>query len=175
MASPEYFSFILSDRLAVDTRPSYIIHNLKNMAPHQAGLWRAQAWTCWSADAPAITGVWGGNIIIIPAQTKHPEEAKAFLDYFGVSIEGQEVLFTVGTLVPGYLPALKSEKLREPEPFLGGQILMDIVTQREVSPFNYHHWIKIEEIFGTAIDDLFSGRKTPDQVWDYVQEMLSRL
>ena len=63
----------------------------------------------------------GGSVLVIPAQCPNKAAAWAFIRYALCTREGQLAQYKNFDLFPGYLPALASPIMDEPDPFFDGQ------------------------------------------------------
>lgn len=173
--SPDFFIALKTDNLLTYANPNWGMFRIKELAPELAGRWGVMPWPKWSPDAPPYTGAWGGNVVTIPAQTKHPEEAMAWVEFLTASVEGQSQVWQVGGLVPAYLPTLESDAMRQPDEYLGGAVVYESVKVRELPVFNYYHWAEAEVIIGNHIDAMFAGQFTPEEAWDAIErELIAR-
>lgn len=139
--------------------------NIQQFAAGQAGDWGVMPWPKWSPDAPAYTGIWGGNVLTVPQQSQNQEAAITFAKWLSGTIEGQIAYFEYVGGMPIFQPALATERLSTPEPFFGG----DVITEQILDSPNWNWFSEAETtvIFGEQIDALFEGRVT-------VQEAIER-
>jgi len=63
----------------------------------------------------------GGSYMGIPAQSKHPAEAWAFIKYMLATKKGQNDMFMAVDYFPCYKPAWDDPFYNEPDPYFGGQ------------------------------------------------------
>lgn len=91
-----------------------MLGNVKSNGPDSAGLWRI-------AQLPEGSGNWGGSFLSIPKQTKHAEEAYAFIEWM-TSQEQQLKTFTVSGLMPSTPALFEAAEFKDhTDEFLGGQ------------------------------------------------------
>ncbi len=148
--------------------------NIQQFAAGQAGDWGVMPWPKWSPDAPAYTGIWGGNVLTVPQQSQNQEAAITFAKWLSGTIEGQIAYFEYVGGMPIYQPALATERLSTPEPFFGG----DVITEQILDSPNWNWFSEAETtvIFGEQIDALFEGRVTVQEAIErFEQEVEQRL
>lgn len=172
--SPAFYAALKDGRLLSYPNPAWGLWGIKEVAPELAGKWGVMPWPKWDANSPAYTGSWGGSVLTIPAQTKHPEEAKLWVEFLTARLEGQEIVWKVGNGVPAYLPALDAPFMLEPDPYLGGEVVYEAIRAREMPVFNFRNWAEAEIIIGNWIDRMFEGRVTPEDAWDSIEAELIR-
>ena len=99
---------------AVLPGPAWMLGNIKSNGPDSSGLWRI-------AQLPEGSGNWGGSFLSIPKQTKHAEEAYAFIEWM-TSQEQQLKTFTVSGLMPSTPALFEAAEFKDhTDEFLGGQ------------------------------------------------------
>lgn len=172
--TPDFWAAVSNDQLATFPIPLWGLARLKKEVPEQAGKWRAMPWPKWEPDSPPYTGVWGGNVLVIPKQTKHPEAAWRWVEFLSTTLKGQLTAWEIGGSVPAYLPALNDPALDRPVDYLGGQSLLPVLAARQIPPINYFDWARTEEVIGYAIEACFSGKKSPAQAWEDAEAELAK-
>lgn len=60
---------------------------IRGIAPDLAGKWMIAPLPAWD-EGDASTGIWGGSAMSVMADSKHPEEAAAFINWLNASDEG---------------------------------------------------------------------------------------
>ena len=99
---------------AVLSGPAWMLGNIKSNGPDSKGLWRI-------AQLPEGSGNWGGSFLSIPKQSKHAEEAYAFIEWM-TSQEQQLQTFTVSGLMPSTPALFEAPEFKDfTDEFLGGQ------------------------------------------------------
>jgi ABC-type glycerol-3-phosphate transport system substrate-binding protein len=173
--SPDFFVALKEGNLLTYANPTWGMYRVKQLAPELSGLWDAQPWPLWSEDAEPFTGAWGGNVVTIPAQSRNPLGAKAWIEFLAASTEGQSQVWQVGGLVPAYQPTLATDAVLQPDPFLGGTVIyQEAIASRTLPVFNYFNWAQAETIIGNHIDRMFAGDyATCDAAWDAIEAELS--
>lgn len=135
--------------------------NIQKFAADQAGDWGVMPWPKWSEDAPAYTGIWGGNVLTVPKQSQNQEAAITFAKWLSGTIDGQIAYFEYVGGMPIYQPALATERLSAPEPFFGG----DVITAQILDTPTWYWFSEAETsaIFGAQLDALFENQVTVEQ------------
>jgi len=171
--SPDFYSAIRNDKLAAFPAPLWFLPRLKENAPDLAGKWRVMPFPKYKENQ-AITGIWGGNVLAIPKQTKHPEEAWMWVEFLSTTKQAQTTAYEIGGSIPAYLPAMEEPALDKPIDYLGGQSLLPVIKARDISQINYFDWARTEETVGYAIESVFSGKKTVEEAWKEAENSLAR-
>ena len=173
--SPDYFSALKANNLYTFANPPWGMLGIKQLAPELEGKWAVQPWPTWGEDGAATTGVWGGSVMTIPAQTDNPEGAKAFLEMVAASEYGGTVLWQVGNLLPAYAPALAYEGVHQPDPYLGGAVIYDTaIAPRTMPTFNYFNWAETEVLMGNQLDRMFADDLDCRTTWQNIESELTR-
>src|SRR5581483_1676294 len=133
---------------------------IRSNAPELSGKWGVY-------PMPAATkgGVraasWGGSSLAIPASTKNPEAAWAYVQYALATPEGQVSMLKSRGLVPSLLAALDDPYVKAPQPYWGNQpIWVDVLgTMKNINPYRGTQFYN--EVRGTivvkAIRDYLNG------------------
>jgi len=171
--SPEFLTKLRQGKVATLILPAWGLLALKTHAPEFSGQWGVMPWPKWTADELGTTGVWGGSTIVIPQQTKHPEEAKLWAEFYAASVTGTPYNWVIASNPPAYRPARESPVVRQPDPYLGGDILYDVMMERTVPRYRYVEHGEVEVIIGDAIENMFTGRMTPEEAWDWAEKTIS--
>jgi cellobiose transport system substrate-binding protein len=123
------------------------------------------------ADAfPGGGGNWGGSYLVVPAQSKHPEEAKEFAAWI-TAPEQQIKAFEAKGTFPSQVDALDDPILLEQSnPFFNdaptGEILSNRATAITVQPFKGPLYSDILQAFQNALLRVDDGSNSPDKSWD---------
>ncbi|MFO1106019.1 MAG: sugar ABC transporter substrate-binding protein [Amaricoccus sp.] len=96
-----------------------------NVPEDQKGKWGVYLMPSMK-DGPHAANL-GGSSLAIPASTKNPEAAWAFVDYALGTAEGQVTMLKGYGLVPSLLAALDDPFVSEPQPFWGDQKIWSLV------------------------------------------------
>lgn len=173
--SPDFFAALKADNLYTYATPPWGISGIKQLAPELEGKWDVQPWPTWGAGGPEVTGAWGGSMLTIPAQTKNPEGAKAFLAMVSASEYGGSVLWQTGNLLPAYAPALAFDGVHQPDPYLSNTVMYDVaVAPRTMPTYNYFHWAEAEVLIGNQLDRMFAQNLDCHTAWQDIEAELTR-
>jgi ABC-type glycerol-3-phosphate transport system substrate-binding protein len=145
---------------------------LKSQAPEQAGKWRVAPWPMWPGQSRRISGEFGGGLLTIPRQARHPDEAAQWIEFVAASRAGQEAIYRNGQW-PAFKPVLDSAAVKQGDPYLGGQVWADVLAQQGSAPFNWFHWTETTAIIGSEIDAMMAGQKTAEQAWRDAERLLA--
>lgn len=128
---------------------------------HAKGMWGVKPFPLWYKDAPKLTGIWGGNAWCIPEQSGKKEQAWVLLEY--IQEHHKELYEVLQMLAP--LKDLDLQPYLQKKSKLTDTVLAEVLVAREPFPFNYYGGGEAEGIIGNAVDEAFSGKKTPKQAW----------
>lgn len=130
----------------------------KSYSPNTSGEWGV-------LPLPEKVGVnQGGSFVVIPAASKHKEEAWKFVQYMFATAESQNLMFKILDYFPAYMPAWKDPLYDEPVPYYGGEPVRRIY--REVAlrtPAVTVHPLgeRAGGILGNYVGKAFSGQMAP--------------
>ena len=117
-STPDYNSAVSGGRVATILNAVWAINGLKDVAPKTSGSWRLTA-------MPAGPTNYGGSYVGITRYCRDPEGAFAFLKWmFGP--ENQLKSYQEMALFPTTPATYDKPAMREPDPFFGGQIPVDV-------------------------------------------------
>lgn len=123
------------------------------------------------ADAfPGGGGNWGGSFLTVPAQSEHPDEAKALAAWL-TAPEQQIKAFEAKGTFPSQVEALSDPVLLEAvNPFFNdaptGEILSNRAQAVTVQPYKGPKYADIIAAFQAAILRVDEGQESPDEAWD---------
>jgi multiple sugar transport system substrate-binding protein len=113
--------------------------------PNGSGHWRI---TSLMGGAKAVN--WGGSFLAIPKQSKHKEEAWAFITYMLATARAQNEMFQAVDYFPAYKPAWDDTAIYEaPDPYFGGQKTKAL--WKEIAG-------KLEPVYSTMMDSTGEGQ-----------------
>jgi cellobiose transport system substrate-binding protein len=128
--------------------------------------------TGWDiADAfPGGGGNWGGSFLTVPAQSEHPDEAKALANWL-TAPEQQIKAFEAKNTFPSQVEALSDPALLgATNAFFNdaptGEILSNRAQAVTVQPYKGPKYADIIAAFQAAILRVDEGQETPDEAWD---------
>lgn len=109
----------------------------------------------------------GGSTVMISSQTKYPELAKAFLDWFLLTDEGNAINMNVSGLFDSYIPSYQDESYKTVSDYFGispAQFAASVSTEIPELPFPAY-FTDIGQIFQTnAIGQYFLEKGDLDKV-----------
>lgn len=123
------------------------------------------------ADAfPGGGGNWGGSFLTVPAQSEHPDEAKALANWL-TAPEQQIKAFEAKNTFPSQVDALSDPKLLgATNAFFNnaptGEILSNRAQAVTVQPYKGPKYADIIAAFQAAILRVDEGQESPDEAWD---------
>ncbi|MCL5074609.1 MAG: sugar ABC transporter substrate-binding protein [Chloroflexi bacterium] len=170
---PEFYAGMNANAFVTWPMNSGDIVSMKRNCAGLSGKWARTPFPLWAKDAPKYNAELGSSGVAIPAQTKYPEEAWKFVQFYAVSLEGQTLLWEKGNQIPSYKPAFESkEVIDKPDPYFGGGTLRDFLRDRATPIFNYLGWAEVSVILGEEIDSMWAGKQEPEQAWDNVEKRI---
>lgn len=95
-------------------------------APAQSGNWAVAPMPEWDAGKPA-SGNWGGSATAVVKGSKHAKQAVEFMHWLNTDPSSLAILTdpTKGGLFPASLAGQKDAAFRKPNPYFGGQVIVD--------------------------------------------------
>lgn len=170
--TPSFWALLESGKFVTLPANTSEGRNIQKFAPEQAGDWGVMPWPKWSEDAPAQTGIWGGNVLTIPKQSQQQEAAITFAKWLTGTVEGQVAYFEFVGGMPMYQPALKTERISAPEPFFGGDVITDAILGSPT--WNWYSEAETTVIFGEQIDALFEDQVTVQQALESFEDTIEQ-
>ncbi|MCI7457681.1 extracellular solute-binding protein, partial [Actinomyces urogenitalis] len=122
----------------------------------------------------------GGSYLTVPAQSKHPEEARALAQWL-TAPEQQLKAFTASGNFPSQVEAQDSTELQEvTDPFFNdapvGTILSDRAKKISVIPYIGPDHFAITAAFNNALNRVsVDGTHTPEQSWELFEDDIATL
>ncbi|MET9274555.1 ABC transporter substrate-binding protein [Kribbella sp. NPDC003557] len=167
-----------TDKNAVVTNGKLVAYNAavwwaqlgpKNAAPKTKGLWRVTA-------APGGAGNRGGSFLAITKYCKNPEAAFAFISWLE-SAKNQAQAFLDPVLFPSTPASYTDPKLAAPDPFFGGQQIVDVFAE-SAKKYPGAFFSPYDSIIGTPIGkelvNVEASGKDPDVAWADAQRQIER-
>jgi lactose/L-arabinose transport system substrate-binding protein len=164
----------------------WAVYGLDLLIKKTRGKWKAMPLPAWTPNGNR-GAVMGGSSFIIPKKAKNPHLAWLWYEHLMFSPEGYRAVFGknkvypngIETLLPSYLPALKTQLTGNVDA-LGGQDLWAVATSTipQISNnWSYPVWYNsASQYFGTNIQKMIEGQMTPQQVLDVsTQQIESKL
>ncbi|RYU09367.1 extracellular solute-binding protein [Nocardioides iriomotensis] len=128
---------------------------------------------------PGGGGNWGGSFLTVPAQSEHPEEAKALAAWLTAPEQQLKAFEAKGTF-PSQVDALDDPVLTDQvNEFFNdaptGEILSDRAQAVTVQPFKGPKYADIIAAFQNAVLRVDQGQASPDESWDTFVSDVERL
>lgn len=111
----------------------------------------------------------GGSVLAVPAQSKNPELAWAFVEFLLASVPRQVSMLKQEGLFPAYLPALADPYLSSPQEYFGGQSALKVFAELAPTtpPVEYNKdGAKASDIMYATITGILLRDKDPKQALD---------
>ncbi|MFI5805123.1 ABC transporter substrate-binding protein [Streptomyces sp. NPDC051561] len=111
----------------------------------------------------------GGSVLSVPAQSKNPELAWAFVEFLLASAPNQVSMLKNEGLFPAYLPALADPYLSSPQEYFGGQPALQVFARLAPStpPVEYNKdGAKATDIMYSTITGILLRDKNPEEALD---------
>jgi cellobiose transport system substrate-binding protein len=149
---------------------SWITGELRKSAPNTAGAWRV-------CRSPGGAGNQGGSYLAITGNCPRPQAAFDIISWV-LSPENQARTYLDAGLFPSSPSAFTDPRLREPEPFFGGQVTMDVFgkSANDVKPAYFSPYdIQISDTYTDQLANVELAGKDPAQAWDDARTTVTRL
>ncbi|MFC0526103.1 ABC transporter substrate-binding protein [Phytohabitans kaempferiae] len=144
--------------------------NLQKNVPDQSGQWRLVTWPRWSPGAAQTTGVFGGSLFAGLKNTDNPQGARDFIMWWLTNEGLQAQIDTIG--IVAYKPAADKIDLDKADPYFGGQSVIKDLGSVPYPPFHFFNWPETESAITAAVDQAYSGAKSPSEA---VKAIISEL
>ncbi len=168
--SAEWNAGMANGDFAVLTCPAWMMGYIQEQAPDTEGQWDI-------ADLPEGGGNWGGSFLTVPAQTEHPEEAVAFIEWL-LAPEQQMAVFEQTGNFPS-IPALYQEQPVQEfsNPFFNDAPVGPIYAENaeEVVAENLGpDWSTIDTAFENGLERVAAGQQSADESFQQTVQELER-
>ncbi|MBV7333233.1 extracellular solute-binding protein [Chloroflexi bacterium TSY] len=144
----------------------------KDNAPELEGLWKAAPLPAWE-EGGIRTSVWGGTGLTVVKTSPNVEAALDFLEFAMLSVEGNVRRFEMTNLFPPFIPAMDNERLHAEDAYFSGQDLGAVfadVGPEAPAQFQSPFRSQLNDLRGTAFQDLIDGNRTPEEVFTEIAE-----
>ena len=144
--------------------------SMKDNAPELEGLWKAAPLPAWE-EGGVRTSVLGGTGLTVIATSPNVEEAKKFLEFAMLSVEGNVRRFELTSLFPPFKPAWTSERLHAADTYFSGQDLGGLFAEIGAdAPAQYQspYRTQLNDLRDAAWQDLIDGNRTPEDVYQEI-------
>ena len=173
--SPEYFVAMKTGKIAALHSGNWGLERIESEAPDLKGKWGVQPWPRWSKDAPAVTGTWGGSVLVIPRSGKNIDAAVKWAKFLGTNVDAQVGLWQSSYGYPTNVVAQRDPRMLQPQEYLGQSMYEASLKPRETRYMNLvPDWPRVQVAMGRQLDLMFKGDRTPEQAWaDFEAEMVA--
>jgi ABC-type glycerol-3-phosphate transport system substrate-binding protein len=163
--------------------PDWKVADLKTYAPQLSGKLRMMPLPVFD-PRDARTSTWGGTMAAIPRRCKDPDAAWRLLEFLYLSDEARAARRATGSIVPPLPEDYTHPDYHRPDPYFGGQRVMELYTQlapeipaRHVSPLTVASQIATGVVLGRAVDHVHTrGQPGLEQACaDWLEEAESGL
>ncbi|RCW74755.1 extracellular solute-binding protein [Saliterribacillus persicus] len=148
--------------------PAWMIANVKGNAPDSSGKWSL-------TNIPEGAGNWGGSFLTIPADSEHPEEAYAFIEWL-VSPENQLKSFHNNGLFPSTPEVYEDEEfLATTDEYFSGAETARIFAEaaESVQPvYMGVNYATVNNELVTALTNVAVEGLDPQEEWDAAVERI---
>jgi arabinosaccharide transport system substrate-binding protein len=138
--------------------PDWKVADLKTFAPQLVGKLRMMPLPVFD-PRDARTSTWGGTMAAIPRRCKNPDAAWRLLEFLYLSDESRAARRATGSIVPPLPEDYTHPDYHRPDPYFGGQRVMELYTQlapeipaRHVSPLTVAGQIATGVVLGRAVE-----------------------
>ncbi|MEK3890328.1 ABC transporter substrate-binding protein [Bacillus sp. FSL K6-3431] len=150
--------------------PPWMLQNIKNDAPDTAGLWNI-------ALMPGGSGNWGGSLLSLPSQGKHPKEAYEFIKWL-MSPQTQLKIFKDKGNFPSTPAVYEEPEVQNlADEFFNrddlGAIFSEAAEQVEYV-YRGPDTGTINTIMGDALKTIADGQAKAGEAWDKAMEEVNR-
>ncbi|KRG15308.1 ABC transporter substrate-binding protein [Virgibacillus soli] len=166
----EWSAAIANGDFATVFLPPWMLQNIKNDAPETSGLWNI-------ALMPGGSGNWGGSLLTLPAQGKHPEEAYEFISWI-MSPEIQLEIFKEKGNFPSTPSVYDDEEVQNLSDEFFNRDDMGALFSEAAKQVKYVYRAPdtstINGIIGDALKTIADGQATPEEAWDNAMNEIDR-
>ncbi|MFI9545113.1 ABC transporter substrate-binding protein [Streptomyces sp. NPDC052016] len=168
--TPDQLSAVESGRLPSQLGASWATGDLKNGVPKTGGRWRV-------ADMPVRPSNNGGSFLSITKACREPEQAFRIITWvLGAANQAQG--FVDAGLFPSTPASYGMKQLREPDPFFGGQVTMDVfgpAAQKITVAYNSPYDVALGQPVKDEIKNVGVLGKDPDKAWSDAMSKCRRI
>ncbi len=122
----ETLQALKADTLAASIYGGWYEGSLRGAVPEQSGKWGIALMPAFEKGGSRASNL-GGSALAIPAASKNPDAALAFLRFALGTPEGQIIQLKASGLVPTLPQAISDPYVKQPQPFWGNQPIWETV------------------------------------------------
>ncbi|MBW8349808.1 extracellular solute-binding protein [Bacillus sp. IITD106] len=150
--------------------PPWMLQNIKSDAPDTAGLWNI-------ALMPGGSGNWGGSLLTLPKQGKHPEEAYKFITWI-MSPEIQLEIFKEKGNFPSTPAIYDTDEVQNLKDEFFNRDDLGAIFSEAAKAVKYVYrgpeTGSINTIMGDALISVADGQATEEEAWKKAMEEVKR-
>ncbi len=159
--SAEWNAAITDGNAAAVLAPAWMLTMIKGVAPDLAGKWNV-------ASVPGGAGNWGGSWVTVSKSSKHPEEAKAFVEWLLAPEQQKKIFLTKGNF-PSAVAALNDEAVTSYKDEYFQSAPVGLIYSSAVSSLKPAilgpKSASIQTSFNNATTAVAQGTKSADEAW----------
>ncbi|MDN0198533.1 substrate-binding domain-containing protein [Streptomyces sp. S.PNR 29] len=158
--TPDQLSAIEGGKLPSQLGASWATNDIKNGVPRTKGRWRV-------AQMPVRPSNNGGSFLSVTKACRNPEKAFEIIAWM-LDADNQAQGYVDAGLFPSIPASYGLKQLREPDPFFGGQVTMDVfgpAAQKIVVAYNSPFDVALGQPVKDEIKNVGVLGKDPEQAW----------
>ncbi|MER6122446.1 substrate-binding domain-containing protein [Streptomyces sp. NPDC001795] len=168
--TPDQLSAIQDGKLPSQLGASWATNDIKSGVPNTKGKWRV-------ADMPVRPSNNGGSFLSITKACREPERAFEIITWI-LDAPNQAQGFVDAGLFPSTPASYGLEQLREPDPFFGGQVTMDVfgpAAQKIAVAYNSPFDVALGQPVKDEIKNVGVLGKDPKKAWSDAMSKCRRI
>ncbi|MEM3265232.1 MAG: sugar ABC transporter substrate-binding protein [Thermoplasmata archaeon] len=171
--STDWYNYLSNGTLAGFISGAWMPTFLTDIAKSSSGNWRVALLPQWNPEKPQNGNV-GGSAFCVTTQSKHPEAAALFALWINSQPVSVKDLYVDSMLWPvANVFSSEISELDTPNPFFGGQKIMDVLDQATQQVKFYFGWLPImtyvQSEFQTQVVNAASGKQSWEDVLKNMQ------
>ncbi|MFJ9814876.1 extracellular solute-binding protein [Streptomyces sp. NPDC101151] len=168
--TPDQLSAIQQGKLPSQLNASWATNDIKNGVPRTKGRWRV-------AQMPVRPSNNGGSFLSVTKACRQPEEAFRIIAWL-LNAANQAQGFVDAGLFPSTPASYDLRQLREPDPFFGGQVTMDVfgpAAQNIAIAYNSPYDVALGQPLKDEIKNVGVLGKDPEKAWSDAMSQCRRI
>jgi len=168
--TPDQLSAVQDGKLPSQLNASWNTGDLKNGVPRTKGRWRV-------AQMPVRPSNNGGSFLSITKACREPEQAFEIITWI-LDAQNQAQGFVDAGLFPSTPASYGLRTLREPDPFFGGQVTMDVfgpAAQKITVAYNSPYDVALGQPLKDEIKNVGVLGKDPEKAWSDAMSKCRRI
>ncbi|MEX2415028.1 MAG: extracellular solute-binding protein [Paenibacillaceae bacterium] len=168
--SPEWGAGMNNGDFAVQMAPAWMMGFMKANAPDSSGKWDV-------APMPGGSGNWGGSFLVVPKESKHPEESYELIKYL-LAPQQQLELFKKNSNFPS-TPAIYDEAAIQEyqDEFFSNAYVGKLFAEaaKKVVPVYYGpEYVIVDTPIRNALLEVENNNADPDAEWNKAMDQIKR-